>query len=367
MDESQPKIVYSVSDFIAVLNHTLEYAYPNVEIEGEISTYKVNQNKYVFFDIKDETGVLNCFMTVWQVRTPVEIGMKVIISAAPKITPNGKFSLTVKAIRPSGEGAIKKSFELLKSRLEKEGLFSPERKRMLPRIPNNIALISSTQAAGYADFIKIINDRWGGIKIQVAQVQVQGRDSPDQIINAIKFFNQQQEVADVLVIISGGGSAEDLSGFNDELLVREIAASRIPVLIGVGHVTDETLSDLAADYSAATPSNAAQVLVPDRNEIIRSVRFLVKSIIPKLDGILSKSINEVKNNNLIIIKNIENSIEQKLTQVENLKNILNQLNPSNILQRGYAIIRGVVDVGREIEIETATKIIETEVKNVINK
>ncbi len=367
MEKLQQNPVFSVSDFIAVLNQTLEFAYPTVEIAGEISSYKVNQNKFIFFDIKDETGSLNCFMTVWQVRTPVEDGMKVVISATPKLMQNGKFSLTVKSIRPSGEGAIKKSFEILKKKLDSEGLFSADRKRLLPRLPNNIALISSTQAAGYADFIKIINDRWGGLNIEVAHVQVQGKSSPDQIINALKYFNQQENLADVVVIIRGGGSAEDLTGFNDELLVREIAASRIPVLIGVGHETDESLSDLVADYSAATPSNAAQILVPDRNEVIRSVKFLVQSIIPRLENNISKKISDLKSSRLDIVEKIETSIDQSFIKLENIKNILIQLNPNNILKRGYAIVRGHIAVGSLVEIESDKKIIKAEVRDVIDK
>src|ERR1035437_9385330 len=131
----------SVSDFIAVTNQTLEYAYPLVEIEGEVASFKVNQSKFIFFDIKDAGGSLGFFMTVWQLRVPIEDGMKVIVTATPKLTQWGKFSLTVKSVRPSGEGALKKSFELLKAKLDSEGLFAPERKRFLPTIPTRIAVI----------------------------------------------------------------------------------------------------------------------------------------------------------------------------------------------------------------------------------
>ncbi|HEU4830846.1 MAG TPA: exodeoxyribonuclease VII large subunit, partial [Candidatus Saccharimonadales bacterium] len=133
--EKAPAPIFSVSDFIAVTNQTLEYAYPAVEVEGEVTSFKVNQGKYVFFDIKDAGGSIGCFMTVWQLRVPIEDGMKVIVSATPKLTQWGKFSLTVKTVRPSGEGALKKSFELLKAKLDTEGLFAPERKRLLPRVP----------------------------------------------------------------------------------------------------------------------------------------------------------------------------------------------------------------------------------------
>src|SRR5690606_7756374 len=123
----------------------------------------------------------------------------------------------------------------------------------LPEMPQHIAVISSTQAAGYADFIKIVNDRWGGLQIDVAHVKVQGDEAADQIIRALRYFNAKEILPEVIVIIRGGGSLDDLSAFNDELLVREIASSRIPTLVGVGHETDTTLSDLAADVRAATP------------------------------------------------------------------------------------------------------------------
>jgi len=189
MEKSQLQPIFSVSDFIAVANQTFEYAYPTVEIEGEVASFKVNHDKFVFFDIKDKNCSLGCFMTVWQLRVPIEDGMKVIVVASPKLTNWGKFSLTVRSIRPSGEGAIKKSFDILKSKLEKEGLFATERKRVLPLIPQHVAVVSSVQAAGYADFIKILGDRWGGVKLDVANVQVQGASAPDQIIKAIEYHS----------------------------------------------------------------------------------------------------------------------------------------------------------------------------------
>jgi len=367
MEKSQNQPIFSVSDFIAVVNQTFEYAYPSVVIEGEVASFKVNQGKFVFFDIKDSTGSINCFMTVWQMRTPIADGMKVVVVAVPKLTQWGKFSLTIKSIRPSGEGALKKSFELLKAKLDAEGLFAPERKRQLPRIPGHIAVISSTQAAGYADFIKILNDRWGGVKIDVAQVQVQGAVAPDQIIRAINYFNQCEVLPEVLVIIRGGGSADDLSAFNDELLVRAIAASRIPTLVGVGHETDESLADLVVDVRAATPSNAAQILVPDRNEIIRAVHTQVGLLLPRIVQIIDQqkqSINDILSG---VFDTVNRAMEENVRQVESLKNVLAQLNPNTILARGYALIRGGQKVGAIIQIETNKVIMEAEVKNVSNK
>jgi len=352
----------SVSDFIAVTNQTLEFAYPSVEVEGEVASYKVNQGKFVFFDIKDAGGSVGCFMTVWQQRVPIEDGMKVIVVATPKLTQWGKFSLTVRAVRPSGEGALKKSFELLKLKLETEGMFATNRKRALPGVPSHIGLISSTQSAGYADFIKILNDRWGGLHVDVAHVQVQGDAAPDQMIRAIEYFNTRDELPEVLVIIRGGGSADDLSAFNDERLVRAIAASRIPTLVGVGHEIDVSLADMAADVRAATPSNAAQLLVPDKQEVIRAVRYRVSSAATRM----SQAVDGMRERARVSLSRVFDKINeqhQRLTDCyTSLCQVLAQLNPDVVLARGYALLRGNQEVGSRITVETQQAIIEAKVE-----
>ena len=148
---------FTPTEFIAVVNQTLEYAYSSVTIVGEVASFKVNQNKWVFFDVKDEESSVNCFMTLFQLRQPLEDGMKVIVRGVPKLTKWGKFSFTVTAVQPVGEGSLKKAFELLKKKLANEGLFDDEKKRVLPKYISRLGVISSTQAAGYADFIKILN------------------------------------------------------------------------------------------------------------------------------------------------------------------------------------------------------------------
>lgn len=360
-------VLLSVSDFIVLTNQTLELAYPLVSVEGEVASFKVNQGKYVFFDLKDEQGSVGCFMTVWQLRQPIEDGMKVVITANPKLTNWGKFSLTVRDIRPSGEGAIKKSYELLKQKLEQEGLFAPERKRQLPTVPRSIGVISSTEAAGYGDFIKILGERWGGLKVEVAHVQVQGAPAADQIIRAIHYFNSLKELPEVLVIIRGGGSADDLAVFNDEPLARAIAESRIPTLTGIGHEVDESLADLVADKRAATPSNAAQIIVPDRNEIIRSVRQQSLT----LGHQLSESIDRYSQQTADALRRALEKIEEKLQfyfeQLRMLRLVAEQVNPENVLQKGYALLRGDRQIGGIIEVETFEEIIKAEVKDVSSK
>lgn len=358
---------FSVSDFIASVNQTLEYAYASFEVIGEVSGFKVNQSKYVFFDLKDEAGSIGCFMTVWQLRVPIEDGMKIIVTATPKLTQWGKFSLTVRAVRPHGEGSLKKSFELLRAKLEKEGLFASERKRPLPALPSRIGVISSTQAAGYADFMKILDDRFGGLQIEVAQVQVQGASAPDQMIRALKYFTTLDMPPEVIVLIRGGGSADDLSAFNDELLVREIAASRVPTLVGVGHETDTSLSDLAADVRAATPSNAAQILVPDWREIISQTRGMIRALVPRITGMIEERRQDMRHQLAACGVAIEHVYAAKLERIRAITRVLRELDPHVILRRGYALVRGKITVGAAIEIEKSDILVTAEVTNVKNK
>ncbi len=374
------------TEFIGVVNQTLEYAYAPVLIRGEVASFKVNQGKWVFFDLKDAESSVSCFMTLWSLRVPIEDGMKVVVRAVPKVTKWGKFSLTVDAIRPAGEGSLKKAFEMLKKKLAGEGLFDPAKKRSLPEDLTKIGVISSTQAAGYADFIKIVNARWGGMKIMTAHTQVQGLDAPDQIIRALKYFNERSEVQAV-VILRGGGSADDLSCFNDEQLVREIAASRIPVVTGIGHEVDESLSDLAADVRASTPSNAAEILTRDRAEekmkLERVMQRTTQAVLQEMErarvenhekvqkvsrGLLAKYIEPmlVTNRDKITqcLQKIQSKYDDVYNNLQSKLKVLEVLNPEKVLAQGYAILNGKISPGELLEITTHSKLIEAEIKKI---
>ena len=370
-------LTLSVSDCIAYINQTLEFAYPSVTVVGEVASFKVNQGKYVFFDLKDAQGSLGCFMMVYQLRQPIEDGMKVEIVAQPKLTAWGKFSLTVREVRPVGEGSLKRAFELLVKKLQKEGLFDPARKRSLPTMPSHIGVITSTQAAGYKDFIRILNDRWGGIKIDVAHVQVQGAVAPGQIIGALEYFNEMAQPPDVVAIIRGGGSADDLAAFNDEPLARAIATSRVPTIVGVGHEVDTTLADLVADVRAVTPSNAAQLLVPDRADILaRQRRELQRAVAATM-----RSFATQKTLVATVRSEAISAIFQQLSQLRQAhkarRRTLFELNPTRVLQRGYAlvkddqakVIRSATQLkpGQIISIELERAIIEAGVTHVYKK
>jgi exodeoxyribonuclease VII large subunit len=360
-------ILLSVSDFIALTNQTLEFAHPVVVIEGEVSSFKVNQGKFVFFDLKDDQGSIGCFMMAFQLRLAIEDGMKVVITASPKLTQWGKFSLTVRSIRPSGEGSLKKSFDLLKEKLDKEGLFALERKRTLPAVPRHVGVITSTDAAGYADFVKILNDRWGGLEVDVAHVQVQGAAAPDQMIRALRYFNELEDVPQVILLLRGGGSADDLAAFNDEPLVRAVAASRVPTMVAVGHEVDISLADLAADVRAATPSNAAQLLVPDRHELIRSVRIQAESVQSAIVQAIEQFSSRVHDELALAFQQLNRQHDAAVDRLATLKLAVAQINPQNVLRRGYALLRGEQKVGAELEIETYQTILKAEVKDVRSK
>lgn len=380
---------FTPTEFISVVNQTLEYAYSPVLVKGEVASFKVNQGKWVFFDLKDEESSVSCFMTLWSLRQPLEDGMKVVVRAVPKLTKWGKFSLTVSAVQPVGEGSLKKAYELLKKKLTMEGLFDPAKKRSLPEDLTRVGVISSTQAAGYADFVKIMNARWGGIKVQVAHTQVQGLDAPDQIIRALRYFNERADVQ-VIAILRGGGSADDLSCFNDEQLVREIAGSRIPIITGIGHEVDECLSDLAADIRASTPSNAAEILTRDRAEeldkLSRQINRTTQVLLQQVNQASFENREKVqKASRALLTKYIEPSLEAskfKITQlsqklqgkvtelqqnVQNKIKLLEVLNPEKVLAQGYAILSGKISPGNVVKITTFNNRIEAEVKKVTER
>lgn len=262
---------FSVSQFVEFLNVALSTAvFPEgVAIEGEVIEYRMSQQKWIWFKLKDESSTVECFATVWQLRTPLEDGMKVRVHGVPKVhAKSGKFSVTVERVELMGEGALRRAFELLKKKLEAEGLFEVARKRQIPRFPERIGLIASRESAAYGDFMRILGNRWGGLTVKLADVSVQGRDAVAEITDAFRWFNAHPGEADVLVLTRGGGSLEDLQAFNSEEVARAVFSSAIPVVVGVGHERDESLADYAADVRASTPTNAAELVAPDRREIL---------------------------------------------------------------------------------------------------
>jgi exodeoxyribonuclease VII large subunit len=337
MTMNDPLIV-GVSEFVDLLNQTLEFAYPSVIIIGELSDFKISKQKWIYFDLKDNQAKVRFFGTVYHLPGPLKDGLMLKVRAIPHLHPQYGFSLNVQHIALSGEGSIKQASELLKAQLLAEGLFALERKRTLPYPPDRIGLITSAESAAYSDFLKIVNQRWGGMEIILNNVQVQGEPAIDQIIKAITKFNQMAEPPDVLVITRGGGSIDDLQIFNHELVTRSIAGSRIPTLVAIGHEQDVSLAELAADQRASTPSNAAELLVPDKKNIISQLKMTSQ----QMNTYLNHTLQMLKLNVTEYKKYLQTGISQNITQyrnyLQNRSEKMNLLDPQAILSRGYAIV-----------------------------
>lgn len=331
-------LVFSVSDFVAVFNQTIEYAYPYVTVVGEIANFRVSKSRWVYFDLKDEYASVKFFGTVYQLPGPLEDGLMVQVSGSPRLHQQYGFSVTIQNIQPVGEGSLKRAAALLEAKLKAEGLFDESRKRTLPYPPRKIGLITSGESAAYHDFIKIMNERWGGVDIALADVQVQGELAPSQIVAALEYFNTHEEPADVLVVTRGGGSAEDLAAFSTEQVTRAVAASRIPTIVAIGHEVDISLAELAADQRASTPSNAAQLLVPDKKHVLDQVMTTQVSLGNYLERTVQRSQDRLTQQ-VAGITDATRLMVQDLRQHVTLRTqLLQALSPLAAMQRGYAII-----------------------------
>ncbi len=356
-----PRII-SVTDYLNLVNETLRLI-PSQDfvVEGEVSDFRIAQDKWVSFDLKDEKGeaVLKCFMTTWQLKTPIEDGMRVQIKGFPKIYERyGQFKMNVQEVEPVGEGALRRTYELLKKKLEQEGLFDQARKRTLPRFPQSIGLITSRDAAAYGDFLQILNNRWGGIVVQHVSVHVQGREAVSDILAAFAYFQKLsvEDRPDVLVLTRGGGGLEDLHAFNDESVARAVFGSSIPVVCGVGHERDESLCDFVADVRASTPSNAAERIVPNRQEISYEMETMTRHMQDQFTDQLGQYtfvIERATHTFAFFLERqkqsfvrLTNALQERLakwipTLTERLtisERILRQLDPLRILSRGYSLV-----------------------------
>lgn len=366
-------LILGVSEFVAILNQTLEYAYPNVVIEGELANFKVSKNRWVYFDLKDDQASVKFFGTIYQLPGPLEDGMKVAVRGVPRLHQQFGFSVTVQTITLVGEGSIKKASKLLEAKLAAEGLFEESRKRPLPYPPKRIGLVASAESAAYHDFIKVLKKRWGGVKIILIDVQVQGEIAPKQIEQAIEQFNQMANMPDVLVITRGGGSADDLQAFSTEQVTRAVASSRIPTLVAIGHEVDISLAELAADKRASTPSNAAELLVPDR----RALKANLQNQREYLDQIASRNLSDARKNLVARHDGLNLGVEQLIDRFKSdfvlRAKLLSAYDPHAALARGYAIVhKGVelirggknIAVGDELDVQLCDVHLTVDVKKV---
>jgi exodeoxyribonuclease VII large subunit len=332
-------IEVGVSEFVALLNQTLEYAYPGVTVVGELANFRVSRGKWVYFDLKDDDASVKFFGSVYQLPGPLEDGMLLKVRGVPRLHNLYGFSVNVTRIQPTGEGTIRRAAELLKAKLAKEGLFDESRKRPLPYPPPRLGLIAAGQSAAYADFIKILNARWQGIKIEHIDVQVQGDAAPGQIVAAIEQFNSHVEPPAALVIIRGGGSAEDLAAFSTESVTRAVAASRVPTLVAVGHEIDLSLAELAADRRASTPSNAAELLVPDRRQVLSWLQDADQQMRQCVQRRFQSARDDVSQRTGSLDQLINHYLQAVKSDLRAHSRLLEALNPKAVLRRGYAIVR----------------------------
>lgn len=242
----------------------------NILVQGEISNYKLYPSGHHYFTLKDPEGALRCVMfrgNATTLRFRPQNGMKVIAAGQITVFPrDGQYQLYCSRLTPDGAGDLHVAFEQLKEKLMGEGLFDPRYKKPIPEYPKTIALVTSPAGAAVRDMLRILGARWPMAQVKVLPVRVQGEGAAQEIAAAIRWANWQQ-VADLIITGRGGGSMEDLWAFNEEVVARAIFASEIPVISAVGHEPDVTISDFVADLRAATPSNAAELAVPDQNEL----------------------------------------------------------------------------------------------------
>jgi exodeoxyribonuclease VII large subunit len=266
--------IYSVSDLTARIRELLAKNFTDVTVQGEISNCRAASSGHYYFTLKDERAQVRCVLFKQQQRGMKflpEDGIKVTVRGSVSVyEARGEYQIYVESIEPAGRGALQLAFEQLKKRLEAEGLFDAGRKKPLPLLPNRIGLITSPTGAAVRDVVRILKRRFHNVHLTLYPVRVQGEGSAAEIVAGLGYFNKRLPV-DVILLVRGGGSLEDLWSFNEESVARAIAGSSIPVISGVGHETDFTIADFVADMRASTPSAAAELVVQTRREFDKHV------------------------------------------------------------------------------------------------
>lgn len=333
---------FSVSEVNQYLKQLLESQSDlhHIPVLGEISNFKRYQSGHCYFTLKDEKSALKCVMfksSAAHLSFTPQNGEKVVALGSISVYErDGVYQLYVTAMRRQGIGDLMQAYEALKEKLTKEGLFDESRKKPLPRLPRAIGIITSPSGAAVHDIITVSRRRNKGVKLILYPVKVQGEEAAGEIVSAIDFFHRHH-LADLLIVGRGGGSIEDLWAFNEEPVVRAIAASKIPIISAVGHETDFTLSDFAADARAATPSQAAEIAVID----VAAYRNGIAFYWDKAAKLLEKEIHE----NAQLADSLQQELTQAMAAELNAKKHrlslmaakLSALSPLTVLSRGYTI------------------------------
>jgi exodeoxyribonuclease VII large subunit len=267
---------FTVSQLTAQIKDALEGEFPSVWVAGEISNHSRPQSGHCYFTLKDDQAQIRAVMwrsAASRLKFELADGLDVVCHGHIDVyAPRGSYQLVVDELQPRGVGALELALRKLREKLAAEGLFDPARKRKLPAFPRRVAFVTSPTSAAVRDFLEVLRRRWRGVDVLVIPARVQGDGAAAEIVAGIRMANRISPPLDVLVVGRGGGSLEDLWAFNEEPVVRAISASRVPTVSAVGHEIDVTLSDLAADVRALTPSEAAERVVPSSEEISTRVR-----------------------------------------------------------------------------------------------
>lgn len=359
-------MVYTVTQINTQIQEMLEEHPPfhNVFIRGEISNYKLHTSGHHYMTLKDENSVISAVFFRYQaqkLRICLKNGMRIIARGRIGVFPkNGQYQLYISDLMPDGVGDLHVAFEQCKRKLYEEGLFEPELKKELPSYPETIALVTSPTGAAVRDMLRILKRRYPLAAVRIYPVLVQGEGAAESICEAINFINNENR-ADLMIVGRGGGSLEDLWAFNEEIVARTIFASNIPVISAVGHEPDVTIADFAADVRAATPSNGAELAVPDQISVWQDLRQMQAGMTAAMQSLLQE-----QNNRLALCssrlagKNPARQLDEKRLQLDFLTEKLQHrmhkqleqckqrlgallmkmevLNPLYVLARGYAIV-----------------------------
>jgi exodeoxyribonuclease VII large subunit len=356
--------VLTVTALTQKLKWTLQERFRDVWVSGEISNLTVAGSGHVYFTLNDPQAQLRAVL--WKsdaIRAGFDLadGMQVVCRGEIDIyPPRGTYQLVVRQIEPLGQGALQLALKKLHARLEAEGLFDPARKRRLPPFPRCVAVVTSPTGAAIQDFLKVIARRWHGTEVLIIPARVQGEGSAREIAEGVVLAGLLKPAPDILVVTRGGGSAEDLWSFNDETVVRAIAASPIPVISGVGHEIDVTLSDLAADVRALTPSEAAELAVPMKSDVGETVATLsarmrhalhvsVSRSRERLNALVSRRALQVPRDLLAVParrldeiafrfeQSIQRTIDRETSRIKIVAGRLHAISPLSVLARGFSV------------------------------
>ena len=336
----------------------------NVMVRGEISNFSTYRSGHAYFTLKDKDACLKCVMFSWEdrgLRFRPKDGMQVIAGGAVRVyEANGVYQLYVENLIPEGTGDLAAAFQQVKEKLAAEGLFDEARKKPLPKFPSKIGVVTSLSGAVLRDIYRVSKRRFPSVQLVLYPVQVQGETSAEEVAAGVRYFNETFPV-DVLIVGRGGGSAEELWSFNTEEVVRAICASNIPVISAVGHETDYTLSDLAADVRAATPSQAAELAVPDARELLTQIEglrarlsgarerwmnakrmklllCLRRKAMATPRRILDRKRDWLKNASEAFSAGVRQAFHNKQQRLDLAMDRMELLNPIRILRRGYSIV-----------------------------